>query len=53
MKAALEEHKKIVEAISARDGVLARRLAEEHIESAENSLMDVISGGNDTEGHQP
>ena len=53
MKAALEEHKKIVEAISARDGVLARHLAEEHIENAENSLMDAISGGDDTVGHQP
>lgn len=42
MQAALEEHKKIVEAISARDGALARRLAEEHIENAENSLMEAI-----------
>jgi DNA-binding GntR family transcriptional regulator len=42
MKAALEEHKKIVEAVSGRDGILARRLAEEHIENAENSLMEAI-----------
>ncbi|MGE5598300.1 MAG: GntR family transcriptional regulator [Bacteroidota bacterium] len=47
MRAALEEHKKIVEALSARDGALARRLAEEHIENAEQSLMDVIRGGDE------
>ncbi|MGE5550394.1 MAG: GntR family transcriptional regulator [Bacteroidota bacterium] len=45
MRRALEEHKKIVEALSSRDGSLARRLAEEHIENAENSLMEVIRGG--------
>jgi len=44
MQAALEEHKKIVDAISTRDGALARRLAEEHIENAENSFMEVIRG---------
>lgn len=44
MQAALEEHKKIVDAISTRDGALARRLAEEHIENAENSLMEAIRG---------
>ncbi|HOP74477.1 MAG TPA: GntR family transcriptional regulator [Bacillota bacterium] len=42
MKAALEEHRKIVEAISSRDGEQARRIAQEHIENAENSLMSVI-----------
>ncbi len=42
MKAALEEHRKIVEAISSRDGELARRIAQEHIENAENSLMSMI-----------
>ncbi|HYH01692.1 MAG TPA: GntR family transcriptional regulator [Bacillota bacterium] len=42
MKTALEEHRKIVEAISSRDGELARKLAKEHIENAENSLMSVI-----------
>ena len=40
MKVALEEHRKIVEALAARDGDLARRLAAEHIESAESSLME-------------
>ncbi len=52
MRAALEEHKQIVEAISARDGALARRLAEEHIENAENSLMEVIHGGDQADGQQ-
>ena len=42
MKTALEEHRKIVEAISSRDGELARKLAQEHIENAENSLMSMI-----------
>lgn len=40
MKVALEEHRQIVEALAARDGDLARQLAAEHIESAENSLME-------------
>jgi len=40
MKVALEEHRQIVEALAARDGALARKLAAEHIESAENSLME-------------
>lgn len=42
MKTALEEHRKIVEAISARDGELASKLAHEHIENAENSMMNMI-----------
>lgn len=42
MKIALEEHRKIVEAISTRDGELACKLAQEHIENAENSMMSVI-----------
>lgn len=42
MKTALEEHRKIVEAISARDGELASKLAHEHIENAENSMMSMI-----------
>lgn len=42
MKEAVEEHRKIVEAISSRDGETARRLAQEHIENAENSMMNVI-----------
>ncbi len=42
MKEALEEHKALVEAITARDVELARRLAEEHIENAENRLMEAL-----------
>ena len=42
MKAALEEHKKIVDAISQRDVALAERLAVKHIENAETRLMDGI-----------
>ena len=42
MKIALEEHRKIVEAISMRDGELARKIAQEHIENAENSMMSMV-----------
>lgn len=42
MKFALEEHREIVDAISARDSELARKLAQEHVENAENSMMQVI-----------
>lgn len=42
MKDALEEHRKLVEALSERDVELARTLAREHIENAENSMLDVI-----------
>ena len=41
-KLSLEEHKKIVEAIQARDFQLARQLATEHIENAENVLIECI-----------
>ena len=41
-KLSLEEHKKIVEAIQARDYQLARQLATEHIENAENVLIECI-----------
>ena len=43
MKFALAEHRKIVEAIAAGDVQEARRATKEHIESAENALLDVIS----------
>lgn len=42
MKEALEEHRKIVEAISDRNPELARQLAQEHIENAENCMMQII-----------
>jgi len=38
-KTALEEHKKIVEALAERDAVLAEKLAREHIENAENAML--------------
>lgn len=41
-KLSLEEHKKIVEAIQARDYQLARQLAQEHIENAENVLIECL-----------
>ncbi len=41
-KLSLEEHKKIVEAIQARDYQSARQLAQEHIENAENVLIECI-----------
>ncbi|HET7559303.1 MAG TPA: GntR family transcriptional regulator [Limnochordia bacterium] len=43
MKVARDEHQALVEALAARDPDLARRLAEAHIESAENSLMSLMS----------
>lgn len=43
MRIALEEHRGLVEAVTQRDPELARRLAQEHIESAENSLMNLIA----------
>lgn len=43
MKLAWEEHKQIVEAISERNVEVARELAREHIENAENSMLDVMN----------
>ena len=42
---ALDEHRQIVEAISARNVELAQRLAAEHIENAENSLLCAMREG--------
>jgi DNA-binding GntR family transcriptional regulator len=42
MKDSLEEHKKIVEAIQSRDIQVARQAAQEHIENAENVLMECL-----------
>lgn len=41
-KEAVEEHKKIVEAISDRNSELAAQLAREHIENAESSLLNSL-----------
>lgn len=43
MKVALEEHRALVEALSARDPALSRRLSQEHIQSAESSLMSLLA----------
>ncbi|MHB8983833.1 MAG: GntR family transcriptional regulator, partial [Carboxydocellales bacterium] len=42
MKDAMEEHRKLVEALSERNIELARTLAREHIEFAESSMLEVI-----------
>ena len=41
-KEAVEEHKKIVEAISERNSELAAQLAREHIENAESSFLNSL-----------
>lgn len=41
-KLALDEHKKIVEAISDRNVELAQSLASEHVENAEQSLLNAL-----------
>lgn len=46
MQFALQEHKNIVEAVSDRNVELAQTLAREHIENAENSMLDVLNEGN-------
>jgi DNA-binding FadR family transcriptional regulator len=42
MKRSLEEHRGIVEAIQSRDAQLAHQVAREHIENAENSMIEAI-----------
>lgn len=42
MREAWEEHKKVVEAISERNIPLAQQLAAEHIDNAENSLLEIL-----------
>lgn len=46
---ALEEHRALVEALAARDAEEARRAAQEHIDSAEHSLMTIITAGESLE----
>lgn len=43
LKFALDEHRRVVEAIADRDVAAAQQAASEHIESAENALLEVIS----------
>lgn len=42
MRVALDEHRKVVEALADRDVARAEALAWEHIENAENSLMEAV-----------
>lgn len=42
MKESLDEHRAIVEALQSRDAQLSRQLAEQHIENAENSMINSI-----------
>jgi DNA-binding GntR family transcriptional regulator len=41
-KKSLDEHRNIVEAIQSRDVQLARQAAQDHIENAENSMIESI-----------
>ena len=49
-KESLQEHKQLIEAIQARDNQLARQLAQEHIENAENALIESFKKENDKIG---
>lgn len=42
LKIAVDEHRKIIEAISDRDADLANKLASEHMENAEQNLINAI-----------
>ncbi|MGI6685137.1 MAG: GntR family transcriptional regulator [Bacillota bacterium] len=42
MQIAVDEHRKIVEAISERNVTLAQSLAQEHIENAENIMLETL-----------
>jgi DNA-binding GntR family transcriptional regulator len=42
MKRSLEEHRSIVEAIQSRDTQVAQQVTREHIENAENSMIEAI-----------
>lgn len=42
MQRSLEEHRSIVEAIQSRDPQIAQQVAREHIENAENSMIEAI-----------
>ncbi len=53
MREALEEHRKIVEAIAARDEDLAKKLAAEHIENAEASILNSVRGLQESEEADP
>jgi DNA-binding GntR family transcriptional regulator len=42
MQQSMQEHRAIVEAIQARDSQLARQMAQDHIENAENIMMESL-----------
>lgn len=44
LKKTLEEHRAIVEAISSRNVELAQKLGEEHIEHAQQALLELLKG---------
>lgn len=48
VRGVLQEHRNIAEAISERNAELAHQLALEHIENAENALMEWIRGQKDS-----
>lgn len=49
LKETIEEHKRLVEAISQRDVELAQTLAREHMENAEGTLLDTLVKSHGTE----
>lgn len=53
MRLALDEHRSLVEAIADRDAALARQRAADHIESAENSLMERNFAERHNRGNRP
>lgn len=52
MSAAVDEHRKIVEAITQHDVDEAKRLAQEHIDNAENTIMELIRNGETGRGEE-
>lgn len=53
MQEMLAEHKQIVEAVARRNGALARRLAEQHIENAEYRMLQCLLEQEERRGAQP
>jgi len=49
IKETVEEHKRLVEAISQRDVELAQRLAREHMENAEGTLLETLATAHEME----
>lgn len=49
LKETIEEHKRLVEAISQRDVELAQTLAREHMENAEGAVLETLAKAHETE----